>query len=101
MPLYFAESKNYKEVIAILRKAGAQLNTDGQKSSLAPAKEQEIRKVARDFALQIRMIEPDFTKEQIALVIEDKMIIQPDPHASDADYLRFKEEMRAIIRDAI
>lgn len=101
MPLWVAEAGKHTEVAAILRKAGARLRADDDKLVLAPAKEREIRKVARDFARQLRMIRPDYSKEQLAEAVESKIVIQPDPHASAADYTRFKEQIRLVIRDEL
>lgn len=101
MPLWVAEAGGHTKVAEILRRAGAQLRADDDKFSIAPAKEREIRRVAREYAHQLRMIRPDYKKEQLAEVVESKIIIRPDQHASAEDYTRFKEEMRSIIRDVI
>jgi hypothetical protein len=101
LPLWVAEAGKHSEVVAVLRSAGARLRIDDDKLSLAPAKEREIRKVARDYARQISMISPHYTKEQLAEAVEGKFVIQPDPHASGDDYAKFREQMRLVIRDEI
>jgi ankyrin repeat protein len=101
LPLWVAEAGGHREVAAILRRSGAQLRVDEDKFSMPPAKEREIRKVAREYAHKLRMIRPDYTNEQLAEAVESKIIVRPDQHISSEGYSKFKEEMQSIIREVV
>jgi ankyrin repeat protein len=101
MPLWVAEAGRHTEVVALLRKAGARLRSDEDNLSLHPAKEREIRKVVRDYIHQVERICPTDTKEQLAEMIERRIVIRPDTQALPSDYERFREEIRSIIRDEV
>jgi len=86
-------------VADILRRAGAQLHADGANRLIAPAKEQEIRKVVRElmyFADQMQV-----PRSEWADMIERKINIQPGPGTADSQYLAFKQEVRKLIEEMI
>jgi|GEM_PF-4222087 len=101
MPLWIAEAGGHTQVASLLRNAGGKLRTDDDVLSLVPAKEREIRKVAREYIRQINRICPQFTKEQLIESVEGKFNIQIEPHTSGNDYVKFKEQIRHVITQEI
>lgn len=101
MPLWVAEAGNHVDIVNILLMAGAKRHSEEKKTSIAPAKERVIRKVASDYAYQLRRIRPDYNEEQLVEAIQNKIVIQPEPNTSSDDYMKFKEEMRLVICDVV
>ena len=98
MPLACAESRGYKDVAAILRKAGARLRTGEEELSLDPRVRLQIKPKIDMLVLTAQMNFPTATPEVIAERVEEKLNLEFPPSMSPQDREKVRKDVRALIK---
>jgi hypothetical protein len=99
MPLAFAESHGYTEVVSILRKAGARLRSDDEEFSMDPRFRLQIKPRISVLVLQTRIQFPSENPEQIADRVAPLLKYQLPPNMPLQEQEKVRKEIRVLILD--
>lgn len=98
MPLACAESRGYREVASILRKAGARLRTGNEEFAMDPRFRLQIEDKIRQLVLMAHIHFPTGSPETVAERAAEKLNLEFPRNMPPQDHERMRKEVRALIR---